>query len=235
MIANPNLIRPDEVNPNTGRMIRRKRPVMPSALAPPAGSTPDISTAFGSDGRLNPQGLLSYLSASQREAKGANESRYQQALNTTRNAYSRAAGELTGIGTSDLDDIERRRKERRAETQARYTALGLGGSTLVDNMNRGIDEDADRSALRVRESVGDRRAGLFEREGAGVSGLMERRYDEYPDTGLYVRLLQEQAKSDEETRRRNEERRRREQPQNITLGPGQEYLLPYLLASSREF
>ncbi|MGD9631415.1 MAG: hypothetical protein AB7V18_19420 [Pyrinomonadaceae bacterium] len=107
-------------------------------------------------------------------ANMANEDRYKQSI-----------GLLAGQGQSSKLEARRQSQEGFAGDTQSLISRGLGNTTVLDSARRRRDEDYQRAAQSIDESVADR-----------VSGVVERRTDQAPNYGAFTDLLREQAMSE---------------------------------------
>jgi len=120
----------------------------------------------------NIQGLDELIRRQERlqdEAREANESRYQNTL-----------AELSRQGIQSKADVRRGVAEEKGGITQGLIDRGLGSSTVLDSLMNRSEERGQREATRIDESVADRRAGV-----------MERRFDEYPNLDFIGQLIQQ--------------------------------------------
>lgn len=102
----------------------------------------------------------------QNAANAANEQRYQQML-----------GLAKKYGTTSNQNINQWQRKTQASTQASLSDRGLGNTTVVDTMKRGVTAEANRQ----RNEVGENKAMM-------TAGIIERRTDQAPNLPLYAQL-----------------------------------------------
>lgn len=177
-------------------------------LAPATAPTGTLAGLYGADGKLSTPGLLGYLDQKFTETKAANESRFGEAKALADKARTEALGYLEGYGTSAKADVDLALNER------------LGGIDQ-DAINRGIYNFTTKDALgtMARESAGRQKAAIDEqanrlRADASTAGyrdllnVISSRVDEYPDTGGFLSLLQQDKSLTAEREERATERTR---------------------------
>lgn len=136
----------------------------------------------------------------------------QQSLRQIPRGYGRLAkavlGDLQGANQSQLDDINDNYRKATADVTTSLGARGLGNTTVVDTMQRGVEFDRNRAETyannQFAKSIADVRSGLGTQQ-------LQSRYDTtmanaalgqnllqwqntinapYPDVGLYAQLAQ---------------------------------------------
>ena len=146
---------------------------VPGTGVAPSGGT--VAAGAGTAGTGTPdrnalaQQILSQLETGTTEANEANEQRYQDILNL-----------MEGVGTQGGEDIDQRTKERLAELGQQMVTSGLSGTSVPFAGQALIEREQGAEKRRLAEQV-----ALMK------TGVMERRYDEGPDTALYANLLGE--------------------------------------------
>lgn len=122
------------------------------------------------------------------EAKGANEQRYGDILNDRRRLESDMNNMASSTSGQERLDINDRYDRSNADTIQSATDRGLGNTTVLDSLQRGVN--ADRTAALNRQSdqavqrqMGVRNAGAEQR-----LGFMERRTDAYPSYEMMAQL-----------------------------------------------
>lgn len=122
--------------------------------------------------------------------------------------YGDVLGRIAGTNTSNIRDIEANARAASAAGNMNLAARGLGNSTIVNSMNRGINSDRQREITRSNEAFaqlgagyadriwGDRtnaqqaKANLMSNLGTQQLGAMERIQAGYPDAGMFASLAQ---------------------------------------------
>lgn len=122
--------------------------------------------------------------------------------------YGDVLGRLAGTNTSNIRDIEANARAAAAAGNQSLVSRGLGNSTIVNSMNRGINSDRQRETTRSREAFaqleanaadriwGDRtnaqqsKAAMMANLGIAQNSALERVSAPYPDAGMYASLAQ---------------------------------------------
>jgi hypothetical protein len=79
--------------------------------------------------------------------------------------YARARGEIEGVGRQARSDIGRRGAQQQASVMQGLQARGLGNTSILQNAQRGVAGDTERSYQGLNESLAGLRSGLAERTG----------------------------------------------------------------------
>jgi len=117
------------------------------------------------------QDLIQQFQLSQEQANKVNEQRYKDILKLYEN-----------LGQAGRTRIERETAQSQAQATQGLISRGLGNTTITSAVQRGISEESELARQQLEETVALQRAGV-----------MERRTDAGPDTGLYASLLQAAA------------------------------------------
>lgn len=123
-------------------------------------------------GTLNLRQIMDAYNQQHNAANTANEGRYQDILKNYRLG-----------GKADRADITRSGMEERASGTQDLMSRGLFNTTVLDAMRQRSMEGQQRNIMRVNEGVRQ-----------NVAGVMERRTDQGPDTGMFAQLLQAAAR-----------------------------------------
>jgi len=165
--------------------------------------------------------LLKQLQKQQDAANKANEKRYTQLLKQLRDTqqqslgtYSEAMGEVRKLGKTRESDIQRDAVRQGAAAEQDLISRGLGNTTIRSSVQRGVEEDRQRSLNMLAEMLAGQRAGVLQDRagleaqlGGQIAGAIERRSDIGPDTGLYAGLIQQLARAEQAS-----------QPTNVRVG-----------------
>lgn len=158
-------------------------------------------------GSVSIQDIIRQLQKSQESANLANIKRYEQGLGTitagteaARGLYGEAAALSGQIGAGARADVETGAGQLQARTEQQLTSRGLGGTTILGSMTRGVEAERQRGLRGVEEAQAGRMMGLKERQ-AGMetgqagqkAGFIERRTDRGPDVGMYSSLMKQAA------------------------------------------
>lgn len=156
---------------------------------------------------INIADLIKQIQDAQKKANAANEARYQQGLTelgTGRTAmqglYDKAAAASAGIGQQAAQDVDMGAYRQGAQTRQNLISSGLGNTTIMGSMMRGVEEDRNRAMRGVEEAKAGREMGLStQRAGAemgasgGIADFIAARNDLAPDSSLYASLIQQAA------------------------------------------
>lgn len=122
--------------------------------------------------------------------------------------YGDVLGRIAGTNTSNIRDIEANARAQSAAANQNLVSRGLGNSTIVNSMNRGINSDRQREITRSNEAFAQLGAGYADRiwgdrtnaqqnkaqmmAGLGTQqlGAMERIQAGYPDAAMFGSLAQ---------------------------------------------
>lgn len=156
---------------------------------------------------INIADIIKQIQEAQKKANAANETRYQQGLTelgggrtAMQGLYDKAAAASAGIGQQAAQDVERGAYRSGAQTRQGLISSGLGNTTIVGSMMRGVEEDRGRAMRGVEEAKAGREMGLAtQRAGAemgasgGIADFIAARNDLAPDSSLYASLIQSAA------------------------------------------
>lgn len=156
---------------------------------------------------INIADLIKQIQEAQKKANAANETRYQRGLTelgggrtAMQGLYDKAAAASAGIGQQAAQDVERGAYRSGAQTRQGLISSGLGNTTIVGSMMRGVEEDRNRAMAGVQEAKAGREMGLAtQRAGAemgasgGIADFIAARNDLAPDSSLYASLIQSAA------------------------------------------
>lgn len=133
--------------------------------------------------------LMDQLTASQAEAKAANEQRYSEILGLYDKRYGDVMSNISGMGTQARKDIGQRARERQANMSQQMLGRGLLGSTVAATTEAVTAREAENEYGRLEEAIRQQTTGLMERMQKEKMDFMERRTDTGPDMNAYANLL----------------------------------------------
>lgn len=161
----------------------------PYALLNKGSPTSYIRSITSNGATQNNTGLIQQamaaFKAQQDAANKANEARYAEG----KGLYDQANARLVGSNSAQLAAIEDKRLQGRADTVQSATSRGLGNTTIVDSLQRGVDSDAARLTMESNNALADRQAGID----IAKAGFIERRNDVAPDPNSIYALLRQLA------------------------------------------
>jgi hypothetical protein len=157
--------------------------------------------------------IMSSYDAAVAAANKANEARYNKAVAALASAqtrsselYGQADQLLTGLGTTRNDQINTDTTQAKAATQQSASNRGLGNSTVVDSLLRGLSSDQTKAQTQVSEAVDTQRSGLKTQEAGAntnlaalMANLYGSKYDNAPNAALYSQLAQKASSSPKKT------------------------------------
>lgn len=146
----------------------------------------------GGGGGVGPQaGKLFEAMQSQTDAANrANEERYEDTLAGYWDRYMRGIQNMMGAGQQEAADINEAAQGQGAALRQGLTARGLSNSTIMDNMNAGVERERRADQGRLQERLRNQFAQLDASLSGDVLGVMERRDDVQPDYGQFLQLAQ---------------------------------------------
>lgn len=167
---------------------------MPMAALPSSSGGTDMSIS----------GIMKRLQDEQNAANLANDTRYNHALSSQatahasqQNLYNNAYNDVQNVGNVARQRIQKNYMNASGAGRQSLISRGLGNTTIMDSVLRGYADDAELQQQGVDEQQAQLRSGLrtqqAQNEGAfgdRIAGIMERRNDTGPDTGLYSNLIQ---------------------------------------------
>jgi len=153
--------------------------------------------------------IMDAYDAAVSKANAANETRFQKALEvltgaqtTSGDLYNQALALTEGMGTTRGQEIESDAAQAGGKAVQSAQSRGLGNSTVVDSLLRGITSDKTKAQTQLGEAVNTSKANLLtQKAGANTSlaallaKLYESKSDNAPDTALYANLAQQAAQS----------------------------------------
>lgn len=94
----------------------------------------------------------------------------QGAKDETSGLYGQAAGQLDLVGGGARRDISAQANRQQAQGMQDLVSRGLGNSTILNSMSRGVASDRRRAMMDAEEADAARRAGLMERQAGAMQG-----------------------------------------------------------------
>ena len=176
----------------------------------PAAPMPGVPGAINNQNDLD--AMISQVQRSQNLANQANAARYQQALAQMQAArqnltglYGRAGQYVQDIGQAAATDVGLGAQRTYGGLHQDLTSRGLGNSTVLASIARGVEDDRRRAMERVEEQRRVALGGLAERFAGAqfgatgdIAGLIQSRTDQGPDTGMYSQLARDAAATNTE-------------------------------------
>ncbi len=151
--------------------------------------------------------IMDAYDAAVSKANAANETRFQKALEvltgaqaTSGDLYNQALALTEGMGTTRGQEIESSAAQAGGKAVQSAQSRGLGNSTVVDSLLRGITSDKTKAQTQLGEAVNTSKANLLtQKAGAGtnlaalIANLYESKSDNAPNAALYSQLAQQAA------------------------------------------
>jgi hypothetical protein len=130
----------------------------------------------------NPQSIVSAVQKRQKKANTANEQRYDQGLGVlqraqqgitgaggilpqaeanSRGAIMEALRNSSGVGETAQRRVSEQEQNARGATQQSAISRGLGNTTILDSLQRGVRRDANDARANIDEQVAARNADLW--------------------------------------------------------------------------
>lgn len=134
--------------------------------------------------------LLQGLGAENQAARTANENRYQSILGGRNQLSQYAQSELQGLGDTSRFNINRRYDQQQANQLQDLTRRGLGNTTILSSVRRGVEEDRGRALTSLDEDLARERLATNVPLSQSTLDFMERRTDAQPDAMGYAQILQ---------------------------------------------
>lgn len=160
---------------------------------------------LGGGSSLSISALMQQLQGQQDRANAANETRYNQALQSQGTAhtaqsglYNSAYNDVANVGGVANQRIDKQAKNATSAAHQGLISRGLGNTSIVNSVERGYADDAelqhqgvDEQQAQLRSGIKIQQAGNEGQFGDRIAGIMERRSDTAPDTSLYSGLIQQ--------------------------------------------
>ncbi len=176
----------------------------------PAAPMPGVPGAINNQNDLN--AMIAQIQRSQNLANQANTTRYQQALaqmqsarNNLTGLYGRAGQYIQDIGQTAARDVNLGAERTYGGLEQDLVSRGLGNSTVLSSIARGVEDDRRRAMERVEEQRRVALGGLAERFGGAqfgatgdIAGLIQSRTDQGPDAGAYSQMVRDAAATNTE-------------------------------------
>jgi hypothetical protein len=158
--------------------------------------------------------IMDSYNAAVSAANAANEKRYKEAVKTMVSAqtrsdelYGEADQVLMDLGKERLSQIAQESAQASGKTQQSASNRGLGNTTVVDSLLRGISSDKTRAETQVGESVNTQRSGLKTQQAnaqTNLAGLLANLYasksDNAPDASLYAALAKQASSAQQSSK-----------------------------------
>ncbi len=156
------------------------------ALADIQGQEGQLEQITGSLGNL----VGSYNQA-YGEARQANEQRYQQLLNISRQETQRRQGvfgEMLGVAGETTQqratDIRAEGQRRESDIMQQLARQGMSGTTVGTSLRAGVDRDTQANLNRSADALQQTKLGILGQQAqsqrTGELGIIERRTDRFP-------------------------------------------------------
>ena len=177
---------------------------MPTYLTRSLPRQPDSGRSGGKTG-VNISDIISRLQKAQETANIRNAQRYRQALDeltggreAMRTLYEKAAGYADDIGKTAAADISAGSVRQEAQGRQDLISSGLGNTTILGSMMRGVEEDRRRSMERVEEAkrgalmdLATRQAGAETGAAGSIASLMQSVMNQAPNQAQMAGLVQQ--------------------------------------------
>ncbi len=156
-------------------------------LNPPAPELPQEAVAgLGS--------LVSSYNQAYGQARQANEQRYQQLLNISRQETQRRQGILGGMldvagqtTQQRATDIRQEGQERESNVMQQLARQGMSGTTVAPTLREGVRAGTEANLNRLADTMQQTKLGIMQQQAAPQRGtelgIMERRTDRFPELG----------------------------------------------------
>lgn len=99
------------------------------------------------------QQLMQQFQTAQAQANADNNARYGQALGQYQGLYDRGMQYLNTLGQTQTTAINQAAAQQQAQAQQGLIDRGLGNTTVVDSVNRGIDSSRIQNLTNLNEQV----------------------------------------------------------------------------------
>lgn len=129
------------------------------------------------------------------EGKAANLARYKQIKTGYQDRYDRGMKMLDGFGEQMGTDINNRSLQATGKAQQSLMNRGLGNTTVVDSVNRGIEADRSAEQRRLGEQITGMRMGADAQLAGDKLQFMERRTDTYPSQEFLAQLAMQMGEA----------------------------------------
>jgi hypothetical protein len=156
---------------------------------------------------INITDIIGQLQAGQNSANAANQQRYQQGMGVlgrsagqARGYYDEALRQSKRIGRKSREDVNKGAQRLGAKQTQNLISSGLGNTTIMGSMMRGVEAERQSGLLAAREASAGRQMGLAMDRGGleyDIGGrkadYIASRYDNAPDPAAYTGLMQQAA------------------------------------------
>ncbi len=184
------------VTPGVGQEVAITTPPMNTTIMPATGYSGGIGANF------DWQAVIDTYRRLHDQAFEANADRKGQIMDTidlttqlVQGQYDGVESMLQNLGVAERERINMGAQRESARAEQDLISRGLGNTTIRESVKRGVEDDRNRANLEVenqvaqqRASVGLQRAGATERMGFNRADMLERFYDQYPDTNQLSQL-----------------------------------------------
>lgn len=165
-----------------------ERQIQQGVAAIMGGGMPGGGGGGGGNGQLSD--LISEYQKAHDKANAANEARYRDILAGYQDRYSRSMANLAGMGEQEAKDIDEAAKHRAAALRQSLVARGLSNSTVMDNLEQGVERERVNDMGRLQERLRNQMIGFDTSLSGDTLGFMERREDTGPDLNQLLQLSQ---------------------------------------------
>lgn len=132
---------------------------------------------------------INSLQGKQDEANAANEARYAEARQMTQALRDRSLASFDMQRTQQFADIDQAAQEQAAQVGQQAYASGLTGTTVLPNLQAGVQRDRQAARNRLQSQIADERRNLdIALTGADID-LIRERSDVAPNSSEISQLL----------------------------------------------
>jgi len=175
---------------------------LPPGLIPPGMESPGVGSPGGGGGGGGGAGggaggvqqntvyqqMINKAEQEQKEAKQANEQRYQDLVAGYKERLGNAMKGLEGYGTSARADLSESYAGAASANQQQLVNSGLSGSTVATTTRTGDARREQEALNRLNESINQQKLGYQTQLSGDLLGLVERKEDTYPNMNLLAQL-----------------------------------------------
>lgn len=139
-----------------------------------------VLTREGSNPNVTLNNLIGEYIKSYNAGAQVNEQRYKDILGGYRDRYAQGMQTLQGLGTAQSNDINQQYDQLRAKTNSDLTSRGLGNTTIVGSMQRGVESERSKSQGQLQEALRREALNTQTTLSGDLLKFMTDRKDSYP-------------------------------------------------------
>lgn len=124
------------------------------------------------------------------EAMAHERARFEHGQEAFRDRTNAIMGQFGTLGEAQLADINRRYDQMQGSAAQNAISRGLYNSTVLDSLQRGVEDDRSRSLAQANDALTRERLGYLERLTGDELGFFERPSMAYPDLSSLAGLAQ---------------------------------------------